>query len=179
MLKKLLVIVPLLMLTACESYTASRYVPASTNQATLKSLPTSKKFSVADFQVETPESMSVSCRLAGPIQVAGAGKHEEYIQKALIDELQTSGLYSEGSSRTLGAMLKQVHVSTISPASWSISGDFYLNDKLVKQVETKFPYKTSYSAHGACNNAAENFPYAVEEFIGAFIKSPEFKKAAR
>ena len=117
--------------------------------------------------------------MAGPIQVAGSGDHAEYIQKALIDELQSANMFSTSSSRSLSVELDKVYVSTVSPASWTINGDYYLGDKLIKKVQTNFPYKTSFTAMGACNNAAENFPYAVEEFIGAFVKSAEFKSIAK
>lgn len=172
-------IVPLFFLSACESFTADRYIPASTNQAALKGLKTGKKVNVTSFAVESPEAMNVSCRLAGPIQVAGSGRHEEYIQKAFIDELEAAALYSPSASTSYSAVIKELHVATVSPASWTINGDFYKNDAFLKSVSTNFPFKTSYSAYGACNNAAENFPYAVEEFLGTFIKSPEFKKSLR
>ncbi len=169
----------LLALGACESFTADRYVSTSGNQAVLKSLSASQKVNVAPFTVATTDSVNVACRLAGPIQVAGSGRHEEYIQKAFVDELQAAGMYRLSSSKIFKAELNKINVSTITPASWTISGDFYANDNFIKAIETQFPYKTSYSAMGACNNAAENFPYAVEQFIGEFVKSSEFKRAVK
>lgn len=179
MKKIALLILPLIFLSACESFTADRYVVNSSNQASLKSIGTSQKFSVGDFTPTSEEAMSVGCRLAGPIQVAGASDHAEYIQRAFQDELNSSSLYRQSASKVFTAEISKIYVSTVAPASWDISGTFYLNNRRLKSVSVSYPYKTSFSAMGACNNAAENFPYAVEEFIGRLVSSPEFKNAVR
>ncbi|MAF97585.1 MAG: hypothetical protein CMH26_03015 [Micavibrio sp.] len=179
MFKKLVLILPLITLCACESFTADRYISTSSNQAVLKNIHASSKYEVGPFTPEEDNSISVGCRMAGPIQVAGNGDHAAYIQTAFMDELSNAGIYKPNSSKIFSAKLKDVSVDTITPAKWTISGDFFMNDTLVKSVNTQFPFKTSYSAYGACNNAAENFPYAVEQFLNDFISSPEFQKSVR
>jgi len=175
--KILLVTFGLFGLSACESFTADRYRSSSQNQMVLEKISSKKQYAVDDFLVENKESISVSCRLAGPIQVPGAGDHANYIQEALEEELRLAGMYNKASSRKFSAEIKEIRVTTVAPASWDIAGDFYFNGGFVKSVKTSFPYKTSFSAMGACNNAAENFPYAVEEFLEEFIESAEFKKS--
>ena len=169
----------MLTLSACETFTAERYDVSSKNQATLKNYKSSEKFDVGDFSAVNAESISVNCRMAGPIQVPGSGNHEEYIKDALIDELQMAGKYNPESGKQITAILEEVSVSTVTPASWKIAGDFYLNETNLKTVRINYPYKTSFSALGACNNAAENFPYAVEMFLEGFIQSVEFENALK
>ncbi len=161
------------LLTSCESFTATRYVASNQTKYYIDNLKTNTKLSVSSVSIASKESLSLQCRMAGPIQVPG-GSYEDYFKNALIEELQQSGLYKPESNK-ISLVLDNVIVKSITPASWDITGKFFINDQPITSISTNFPYKTSYSAMGACNNAADNLPYAVEDFYSKFITSNEFK----
>lgn len=178
-MKYLFLALGVLALSACESFTAERYVSTSVNQALLEDLALTESFNVGVFAVLDENNISVGCRMAGPIQVAGNGDHADYIRNAFVEELRNVRRYSSSAVKTINADITKVHVSTISPAAWTIAADFQVNGRPLNSIENKHPYKTSYTAINACRNAADNFPYAVEGFIKNFLESPEFQQIAR
>ncbi|PCJ02247.1 MAG: hypothetical protein COB14_02665 [Alphaproteobacteria bacterium] len=165
------------LLTSCESFTATRYVTSNQTKYYIETLKTNKKLDVSSVSLSSEQSLSIQCRMAGPIQVPG-GSYEDYFKSALIDELQQSGLYKPESNK-ISVVLDSVVVKSITPASWDITGQFFVNNQPLTSISTSFPYKTSYSAMGACNNAADNLPYAVEDFYSKFIRSDEFRSVMK
>ncbi len=161
------------LLSSCESFTATRYVASNQTKYYVDNLKTNKKLAVSSVSVSSEDSLNLQCRMAGPIQVPG-GSYEDYFKDALIEELQQSNLYKPESNK-ISLVLDSVIVKSITPASWDITGNFFIDEKPLTSISTSFPYKTSYSAMGACNNAADNLPYAVEDFYNKFITSNELR----
>ena len=164
--------------TACETYTASRYHVPAKHTYYLQNLNKNVNFSVGNFDQTDKVSVNRACRLAGPVKVTGDQTFADYLKDALIEEFATADIYSESSKKQLSGKIINASFSSVTPAYWVFNTDFSIDgSKDVINVNTNYSFGTSFSAIGACRNVAEAFPHAVEQHINDLFKNEAFKKA--
>jgi hypothetical protein len=81
------------LLTGCSSYAVPRYGVSVTNVAALKQTG-ARKINVGPFTATGGSKTEITCRAVGPIKTPDERPFEEYVRKALIDELQVAELYA-------------------------------------------------------------------------------------
>lgn len=104
--------------TGCSSYAVPRYGVSVTNVAALRQTG-AQKVSVGAFTASGGSKTEIGCRAVGPVKTPDERPFEEYIRKALIDELQVAEIYSESGPITLTGNLDQIDFSSTA-GKWSL-----------------------------------------------------------
>lgn len=177
MSKKLLVALPLtILLSACSTFTTPRYsISADTNVA-LKAIGASN---IAVGSFSGPNNFDASCRGAGPLAPPDGMSHTDYLKKALEDELKVAGAHAISSPKVvLTGMVNKLEFSSsrgITGGSWDIDVTLKSsNGKSMSAVE-HYEFESGFIADTACKQTAEAYMATVQNLIGKFVRSPEFK----
>lgn len=175
-MKKYMLAVALLTMTACESYTPQRYAISADNNVALKSLGIG---SVGVGPFTGPLDFDAGCRAAGPISLPDGMTFEGYIQTALMDELKVAGIYDPANCRVvLTGAVEQLDFSSISGltgGTWDITLRVRSSNGRSLVVSEHYAFKSGYGAHAACRQTAEAYPRAVQNVINKLITHPQFR----
>jgi len=165
-------LVAVLLLTGCSSYAVPRYGVSVTNVTALKQTgapPTS----VGKFTTSGESKHSITCRAVGPIKTPDERPFEEYVRKALIDELQLAGAYGESVPLVLTGNLDRVDFSS-TEGKWMLAVTVKSSNGRALTVGNDHEYETSFIAEKACALTAQAFGPAVQTLIGKLVHHPEF-----
>jgi hypothetical protein len=175
-MKKVALMISVLALSACSTFTPQRYSISADNNVALKAI------GVGNINVGTftgPSAFDKACRGAGPIAPPDNMSFEAYIQKALADELKVAGLFDDKTSKTiLSGTLEQLNFSSsrgLTGGEWNIT--LRLNSSNGKSVVASehYEFESGFVADTACKQTAEAYLPAVQNVIGKLIKDPEFR----
>ena len=165
----------LLVLTSCETTSSRPYIASTTNVIKLQELMSSVggKVALGEF-TQGPDIAAPGCRMLGPVDVAPGQSIAVYIKEAMLSEMFLVEVYARESDVQIKAHLSALSMQSFTPASWNFeitvssprAGGFTL--------ATSYPFKTSFSAYGACQNAATAFAPAVQDLIDKIITHPSF-----
>ena len=143
------------------------------------------KVNVGEFRDKIPEKFNKVNSFAVP---ADEMTHAEYIRKAFIEELQTTGAFSESSQVTLTADVNKVyHRGGVDKGYWDFSIIVYSSNGKSLKVEMECEYESVTTTSfiitlGVGTNlrvmarATNAFPSAVQNLIQKAMTSPEFKE---
>ena len=165
-------LIAVLLLTGCSSYAVPRYGVSVTNVTALKQTgapPTS----VGKFTATGESKHAITCRAVGPIKTPDERPFEEYVRKALIDELQLAGAYGESAPVVLTGNLDRVDFSS-TEGKWMLAVTVTSSNGRTLTVANDHEYETSYVAEKACALTAQAFGPAVQTLIGKLVHHPEF-----
>lgn len=174
---KLVVILPLVaVLSACSTYTTSRYaINADTNVA-LKAIGVTN---VAVGQFAGPGTFDASCRAAGSLAPPDGMSHTAYLQKALEDELKVAGIYAASSPNViLSGTVKRLEFSSsrgLTGGSWDIEVALSSSNGKGMNASEHYEFESGFVADTACKQTAEAYMPAVQNIIGKIVRAPEFK----
>jgi len=157
---------------ACSSYTVARYGVSVTNVTALRQTG-GQKVNVKPFTATGESKSEITCRAVGPVKTPDERPFEEYIRKALIDELQVSELYSESGPITLTGNLDQIDFSSTS-GTWVMSLTLKSSNGRSLTVANNYEYETSFVGEKACALSAQAFGPAVQVLIGKIVYHPDF-----
>lgn len=175
--KLAIIALPVFFLAACDTSVTPSYQTSPQNTIALQGIAASgKRTNVHAFAVAEGVNTSPSCRLAGPIDVGGGQTAEQALKDAITAELLAAGVYSANGT-PLTITLTQMEVNTMS--GYWVLGAKVQSSKLPQgfTVESRYDYKTSFSAASACPNAAIAFNRAASAFINKIVTNPNFRGA--
>src|SRR5262249_35437074 len=158
--------------TACSSYAVPRYGVAVTNVTALKQIG-GQKTNVQPFTATGESKTEIGCRAVGPVKTSDGRPFEEYIRKALIDELTIAELYADAGPITLGGNLDQVDFSSTS-GKWMLAVTLKSSNGRSLSVANTYDYESSFVGEKACALSAQAFGPAVQVLIGKIVHSPDF-----
>jgi hypothetical protein len=158
--------------TGCSSYAVPRYGVSVTNVAALRQTG-AKRVSVGMFTASGGSKTEIGCRAVGPVKTPHERPFEEYIRKALIDELEVAEIYSESGLLTLIGNLDQLDFSSTA-GTWSLGVTVKSSNGRSLSVTNDYEYETSFVAEKACALSAQAFGPAVQVLIGKLVHHPEF-----
>lgn len=168
------------LITGCETTTSRPYTPSTENillmQETLAN--GSEGVRLGDF-TQDDNIGSLTCRLNGPVDVSPGKTQAQFVKEALQSELFMAQVYDVSSKREIKGALNDLTFSSVSPANWKINFTVSSDKSEGFTVETTYPFKTSFSAYGACKNVAEAFAPAVQMLISDILKDPRFTELVR
>jgi hypothetical protein len=171
------VTIALLGLAACETTVSPSYQNSPSNTIALQSIATSgARASVASVTAAPDVNVNPTCRLMGSLDIGGGLSAEQVLMSALQSELLAGGMYAPDGT-PISVTLTNLKVESFS-GYWAISGTVR-TPKMPQgyDVQTRFDYKTSFSAYSACHNSAIAFNRAVAAFINAIVTHPSFRQA--
>ncbi len=177
LIRKSILLVSLLSLTACSTYTPQRYSISADNNVALKTIEANNIY-VGNFT--GPANFSNACRAAGPIAPPDNMSFEAYLQKALADELKVAGLYDDKTpSVTLTGSLEELSFSSsrgLTGGTWDLSLKVESSNGHSTHVSEHYEFESGFIADTACKQTAEAYFPAVQNLIGKLVTSPDFKK---
>ena len=175
--KLALIAIPVFLLAACDTSVTPSYQTSPQNTIALQPVAASgKRANVHTFNVAAGVNTTPTCRLAGPIDVGGGQPATQALKDAITAELLAAGMYSERGT-PLTITLTEMKVDTVS-GFWTLAATVQ-SSKLPKgyTVNTRYDFKTSFSAASACPNAALAFNRAASAFINKIVTNPQFRSA--
>jgi hypothetical protein len=161
-----------ILLTGCSSYAVPRYGVSVTNVTALKQTG-ARPTGVGTFTTTGESKKDITCRAVGPIKTPDERPFEEYVRKALIDELQVAGLYAESAPVTLTGNLDRLDFSS-TEGKWSMAMTVKSTNGRALSVANDYSYDTSFIAEKACALTAQAFGPAVQTLIGKLVHHPDF-----
>ena len=175
-MKMLAVLLAVLFLSACSTFTPQRYSISADNNVALKAIGIGN-IDVGAFS--GPSSFDSACRGAGPIAPPDNMSFEAYIQKALVDELKVAGMYDDKAPKTTltGAVEKLSFSSSrgLTGGEWDISLRINSSNGKSLSVSEHYEFESGFVADTACKQTAEAYLPAVQDLLGKAIRAPEFK----
>ncbi len=174
-MKKTVLALLALVLSACSTYMPQRYGISADNNVALKAI-SAGNINVGAFK--GPANFDNNCRAAGPIAPPDNMSFEAYIQKALADELKVAGKYDDKAPKvTLSGVVEQLAFSSsrgLTGGSWDIGLRVYSSNGKSTYVSEHYEFNSGFVADTACKQTAEAYFPAVQNLIGKLVKAPEF-----
>jgi len=175
-MKKSLLVLSVLALSACSTFTPQRYNISADNNVALKAIGVGN-INVGSFA--GPSSFNPACRGAGPIAPPDSMTFEAYIQKALADELKVAGMFDDKAPKTtLSGIVEQLGFSSsrgLTGGEWNIHLRVNSSNGKSMFVSEHYEFESGFIADTACKQTAEAYLPAVQNLIGKLVKSPEFR----
>jgi hypothetical protein len=97
-----------------------------------------------------------------------------YIAKALEDELKLGDLMTPNGAIQLGIHLVDLNFSSWE-GTWEIVTDVSANGQELFQARGYHDHDAAWAAAQECENAADNFEYAVQDLVKNIISHPKFQ----
>lgn len=122
----------------------------------------------------------VGCRALSVGAPADKKTFSNYLRMALVDELRIAGLHSEDSPTAIQVDIIKLEVDSTGDSFWKISAVFSFGKDRSSQYTSsvEHPFTSAYGAEGACQNAAQAFPAAIQKLLSQFFLSKEFSENA-
>lgn len=175
-MKRSMLLLYILTLSACSTFTPQRYSISANNNVALKSIGVGN-INVGAFT--GPAAFDKACRGAGPIAPPDNMSFEAYIQNALADELKVAGMFDDKAPKTtLTGAIEQLNFSSsrgLTGGEWNISLRVNSSNGKSISVAEHYEFQSGFIADTACKQTAEAYLPAVQNIIGKLIKAPEFK----
>ncbi|MDP5211160.1 hypothetical protein [Microbulbifer sp. 2205BS26-8] len=167
----------LFVIAGCETTSTRPYTSSTKNVVMVqnKIKASYEKIKLGEFK-QAENSGSLLCRLNGPVDVSPGKSQAEFIKEAFQTELFLAQVYDPTSDIELSGTLNSIKFSSVSPAYWTLNFTISSNKSAGYTVETVYPFKTSFSAFGACRNVAEAFTPAVQALISEILGNPNFSE---
>jgi hypothetical protein len=168
---------------ACSSFTIPRYGLSAENVLSLKKI--SRKVNVGAFTATPPGRTEIGCRSRGPVKTPDERPFEDYVRRALIDELKVAEVLAESGPLTLTGNLAKLDFNSMK-GEWTMDMIVTSSNGRSLTLSSVYDYKTgsgfTYERFGgqasaderACSETAQAFPRAVQVLIGKLVHHPEF-----
>ena len=169
----LLASVSLLVMSGCSTYSANRYAISVDNVTELRTL-SGTEIGVGNFSAATPGRTEIMCRGVGPITTPDGESFENFIRKALVDELRMAEVYSKNGGVILSGNLDAIDFSS-NTGNWDISLTVSSSNGESLSVSESYEYKTSFYGETACNQTAQALMPAVQNIIGKIVSNSKFQ----
>ena len=172
-MKHILVNLLLIMaITGCYSHAVERYSISADNVVAIRSLGV-KELNVGEFTSFSPGLKEIICRGSIGIKPPDGTTFEEYIRKALIDELKISAVYSQEASIILTGRLEHIDFNSHA-GKWNLS--LFVNSSNGKSIKVSEDYKyvSSHFGIAACGSTAQALMPAVQDLINNLVTDQNF-----
>ncbi|MFT6472176.1 MAG: hypothetical protein ACJAZ4_002657 [Neptuniibacter pectenicola] len=161
-------------MTGCSTYSANRYSISVDNVTALKEI-NGTKLDVGEFTASKPGQTEIMCRGVGPIKTPDGQTFENFIKKALVDELKIAEAYSNSAPITLTGNLDAIDFSSNS-GTWNLALTVNSSNGNSLSASENYSYTTSFYGETACNQTAQALMPAVQNLIGKVVQNNEFRK---
>jgi hypothetical protein len=170
--KILMTVVVAVVMSGCSTYSANRYSISVDNVTALKAI-NGTKLNVGGFTASKPGQTEIMCRGVGPIKTPDGQTFENFIRKALVDELKMAEAYSSSAPITLTGNLDAIDFSSNS-GTWNLALTVNSSNGNSLSTSENYSYTTSFYGETACNQTAQALMPAVQNLIGKVVRTSEF-----
>lgn len=113
--------------------------------------------------------------VAWPLVVAPGSNPLQYIKEALEEELFTAGAYDINADTVIKGRVDRLDFDSFGTGHWDIA--LTVSSKHLPEgyrVSIRNVFKTSFTAIGACKNAARAYGPAVQSLLNGVVTNPKF-----
>jgi hypothetical protein len=174
----MLIVISAAMLSGCSTYAASRYSISADNVTALRAFR-GQTVTVGPFTAAQPGKTEIMCRGVGPIKTPDGEPFEEFVRKALMDELKIAELYAAGARVVLTGRLDAIDFQSGADATWKIKVTLSSSNGKSLSVAEEYGYKSSYYGETACNQTAHALMPAVQNVVSKVVRHPDFPSLMR
>lgn len=177
MIKVAFVIIGLMVLSGCNTFSPPHYFSEKENVIGLQ------KINISDISLASftgPTKFDDACRAVGKISPDQNTTFADYIQEAFAEELKQAGLYSNKKPPrfTLTGRINSLSFSTtkgIYGGVWDIDLTLNSSNGQSMSISEHLEFQGDFNPMIACNRTIEAFPMLVRNLIGNIVYSSEFK----
>jgi len=174
---KYFILISILSLTGCSSFSTGRYSVATENVMTLRDAKI-KALNVGNFTSTISGQNELSCRGIYPIKTADGVPFSEFVRRALIDELRMAGVYSALSTSAITGNINHLDFSSTA-GNMNLAITVKMSNGSSVSVSDNYNFPTGiWDDENACGQAALAFVPTVQNVIGKLIRSHEFNSFA-
>src|SRR6266446_5203911 len=131
-------------LSGCSTYAASRYTTSVDTVTALRGFR-GTSVAVAPFTSAKPGETEITCRAVGPIKTPDGEPFEQFVRKALIDEMKMAEIYADSGPVTLTGRLESIDFSSgLTDAAWNIALTLTSSNGKSLAVAERYEYKSSW-----------------------------------
>jgi len=171
--------------SACGTFKIPQYGLSAENVIGLRKLGTGQKVNVGAFTATPAGRNEIGCRGRGPVKTLDERPFEDYVRRALIDELRVAEALSDSAPVTLTGSLGKLDFSS-TRGQWLMDMTITSSNGRSLAASIVYEYSTgpafsvpqfgsqSTADERACAATAQAFPAAVQVLIGKFVHDPEF-----
>lgn len=171
-IKKCVLVMVVIAMTGCSTYSANRYAVSVDNISVLKQAE-GAKIQIGDFESIGESQTSIMCRGVGPIKTPDGQSFENFIRKAFVDELKMAELYASEAPVKLTGTLDSIDFSSAS-GQWNIAVTINSTNGHSLSVIENYEFTSSFYGETACNQTAQALMPAVQNLIGKIVRSKDF-----
>src|SRR3989449_9426424 len=140
MLRQLIVLLlAVLVSSACSSYTVPRYGLSAENITGLRKLGAT--VTLGRFTATTPAQTEIRCRASGLVKTPDGRPFEDYIRRALVDELKVAEMLSDSAPVTLTGHLDKIDFNSMAGA-WTMDLTATSSNGRSLSVSSKYGFST-------------------------------------
>lgn len=167
----------LLVLNGCATFKTNNYGVSPENMEKLQSYSDQGANKIAAQRLTSfkPGINSVKCRGAS-LELPNGMSFEEYISNALITEIRLARLYSETTEKTLKGHLEIIDLETFGDGQWTLKASFTTSTGSQFSINSNYTFDADFAGLKACQEAAQHFVPAVNQFNRKVITHPIFVK---
>jgi len=161
--------------TGCSVHSIGQYSVSTENvaQTRMRLGPRTGQFvAVGPFSAVKPGLAEIWCRINSPIRTPDGKPFADYIQAALVSELQLAGALADDAAIGLSGRLDEIDFDS-EDGKWNLAVTIRLSSGESFVVRETYEYETSWYAETACDRTALAFVPAVQKLIGKILSAPE------
>ena len=169
-------IIAMLMLSGCETFSIPQYPVSQRNTAAIKNTVMTgnvHSLAVGEFTAANPGQFELRCGMNKLIKMPNNLPYEKYIREALIDELKKAGAYSLDQIEAARVITGHLESFTLNndEGNWLIKLTITFKSGQAFTVSERFEYDEL-----TCERAASNMIPAIQELINKIITHPVFQQ---
>ena len=165
-------------LSGCIPNNVERFQPDAI-QAYQITNAVSKKVVLGNFSMPAEKDKNhILCRLSGNIYLPNKMTYSNYIKHAFAVVLITAKRYSTektANTHRLSANITDINFSSLS-GKWTIAADMRVDNRAPVRIISTTKFGTSWDAGAACQNVAQGFETAVQDFISKTLNNSRIKR---
>jgi hypothetical protein len=162
-----------LALAGCSTMTTARYSVSIDNNQALKAYAGE---AVRLDSLKLATDYDAGCRLAGPVRAIDDMTIDQFVMKAINDELKFANIYSESGTTLTGELTKVEFSSSagLTNGWWDLGIKLDSSNGQSMAVSNRYNFKSGFDAMTACNHTAQALGPAVQDLIRKMVTDPRF-----
>ena len=104
---------------------------------------------------------------------------EEFVRKALVDELKIAEVYAAAAPVVLTGRLDAIDFQSGADATWRIKVTLSSSNGKSLSIAEEYGYKSSYYGETACNQTAHALMPAVQNVVSKVVRHADFPSLMR
>lgn len=176
---KVLLLAVALMASGCAALAPPRYSVSTDNNQALKSYAGAKA-RVGTMRMDA--HYNPSCRMMGPISAPDGMTMEQFVARAMNDELKMAGIYDPFSEIVLDGRITRFAFSSTASVTrgwWDIAIKMRSSNGKTMAVENGYEFESGFDGMFACMQTSQALGAALQDLIYKMVTDKRFAELIR